>query len=261
MTKQPKLLFVAGHPRSGTTLLRDIFDSHPDLVITREFRNFLRLNGSRVSHVRRLRKNVWKRPLLSYEPDRLTASVRSGLILGRYVARLLRDWWKPIDAEVVRVLLSKEFPGALIVGDKYPEYFRKLPQLTQIDNACTVVIYRDCRDVVQSTLRIVRTDWHTKTWSRHLDSATNVARNWVQAIELMEQHRDRVHIIRYEELIANPQSVLARLGAYLQVESDGFDQTMIRPTSVGKHKSGLTQEELTAVHQVAGGAMQRLGYT
>jgi hypothetical protein len=241
--------------------LTDICDSHPDLAITREFRTFLHLNSSFSSHVRRLRKNVREFPLLSYEPDRLHPSVRSALFLGRYLARLSFYWWKPIDADVVRVALGGAFPGIPIVGDKHPEYFRELPQLTQIDNACTVVIYRDCRDVVQSTLRIVRTDWQTKSWSRHLDSADKVARNWVQAIESMEQHQDSVHIIRYEELIANPQLVLARLGAYLQVDPGGFDQTMLRPTSIGRHKSSLTQEQVATVERVAGETMKRLGYT
>ena len=161
----------------------------------------------------------------------------------------------------MRLVLSKLLPNTPIVGDKFPGYFRKLPQLTQIDNACTLVIYRDCRDVVQSTLRKAQTDWHNKRWVRRLDSAEKVAHRWVQAIELMEQHRDKVHIIRYEELVTNPGSVLARLGVYLQVDPAGFDQTIVRSTSIGKHKSGLTHEQLTVIHQIAGETMQRVGYT
>lgn len=36
-------LVIAGHQRSGTTLLRLICNGHPDMVVTNEFRNIIAL--------------------------------------------------------------------------------------------------------------------------------------------------------------------------------------------------------------------------
>jgi hypothetical protein len=82
----------------------------------------------------------------------------------------------------------------------------------------------------------------------------------VRAIEAMERNADRCHIIRYEELMANPREVLDALAGYLGVAPGGFDASIIRPTSVGKHREGLTAEELEQVMAVAGPTLERLGY-
>ncbi len=261
MSKHPKLLLIAGHPRSGTTLLKKICHSHPDIVVTGELNNFSGLGRSYLLHLRRLRKNVWRKPL--FGPGQLNSRrIKSLLFLGRYIVGLLPYWGQPIEAEMVRVALGRACPQTPIVGDKKPRYIWKLPELVQIENAAMVIIYRDCRDVVQSMLRKVESSSHDKAWlwARHLDTAEKVAQNWVEAIELMEAYRGQIHIIRYEELVTNPGPVLAQLGAYLQVDPAGFDQTLIKTTSIGKHKNYLNDEQLAAIDRIAGETMKRLDY-
>jgi len=42
------------------------------------------------------------------------------------------------------------------------------------------------------------------------------------AIEAMEQHGDKVHLMRYEDLVADGRTVLAAFGNWLGVDPQGF---------------------------------------
>jgi hypothetical protein len=76
----------------------------------------------------------------------------------------------------------------------------------------------------------------------------------------MERHADLLFIIRYEELVRDPQSSLAGLAEWLHVDSAGFDVDSVKASSIGKYRKGLTPEELDDVMRVAGPTLERLNY-
>jgi hypothetical protein len=94
-----------------------------------------------------------------------------------------------------------------------------------------------------------------------INTAEKIALSWVRSIELMERHKDKVHIIRYEDLVLEPGPVLKALGDWLGVDPAGFPKGLAHPASFGKYKTGLTGEELETVMELAGPTMARLGYT
>ena len=82
----------------------------------------------------------------------------------------------------------------------------------------------------------------------------------MHAIEIMERHADKLHIVRYEDLVQQPQSVLKTLASWLGVDAGGFPTYLIRDISVGKHHDGLSDDELTTVMNIAGPTLARFGY-
>jgi hypothetical protein len=93
-----------------------------------------------------------------------------------------------------------------------------------------------------------------------LGSAEKAARSWLSSIEAMERHAARLFIIRYEDLIREPDVVLKSLGDRLGVRPDLFRSRMVRPTSQGRYIQGLSVEELDQIMEIALPTMRRLGY-
>ena len=166
-----------------------------------------------------------------------------------------------MSVEVIERALHELLPGAKIVGDKYPEYIWDLDGLAAAPGLSTLVIYRDCRDVTSSTLIKARGDWRRMPlFVRKIDTAEKVARRWVRAIELMETHRGRVFMMRYEELVTHVPESLTALSEWLGIDPAGFEAQRISSRSVGKHRLGLTPAEIETVMRIAGPTMSRLGY-
>ena len=182
----------------------------------------------------------------------------AGLFLVRYCIFLTAGGWR-VDTRSIQRSARLTFPTARVVGDKVPRYIRRLDVFAADPRLMRVVIYRDVRDVVQSVLVRKQRDWSNRRWAKDLDVEA-VSKQWVAAIEQMERNAGRCHIIRYEELVERPQEVFEGLGSYLGVDSAGFPGDMVRPTSVGKHRSALSGEELEAVMRTAGPTLRRLGY-
>ena len=269
----PRLLLIGGRPRSGTTLLRDLCNAHPDIALTHEFGTFLRLNepylvyrdeivrrwrAQRILHCRILRSRRMKRRLW-----RWAISMRGHAFAIRYLDKIRRYRPGPIELPAVEATLREMLPRTGIVGDKMPDYVHLLDTLAPTSGLASVMIYRDCRDVTSSHLKLARTSWRTQRWIRNEDTAEKVATRWVEALETMERHRDRIHIVRYEDLVREPKRVLTVLAQRLGVDPAGFPErsiASIRDYGIGKYRDGLSGQELEAVMTIAGPTMARLGY-
>jgi hypothetical protein len=268
-----RLLLIGGRPRSGTTLLRDLCDAHPDITLTHEFGTFLALNepydlyrdeivrrwrAQRVLHCRIRRSGSTKRRM-----RRWAISMRGHAFAIRYLDKIRRYRPGPIDLPAVEATLREVFPRAGVVGDKMPDYVHLLDTLAPTRGLACVMLYRDCRDVTSSHLKLARTSWRNQRWIRDQDTAEKVAGRWVDALETMERQRDRIHTVRYEDLVREPRRELTALAQWLGVEPTGFPEGSIRNVrerSIGKYKDGLSDQELEAVMNVAGPTMARLGY-
>ena len=56
-----------------------------------------------------------------------------------------------------------------------------------------------------------RTVWKSQPWVGLMDTAEKVAKRWVNAIQQMEIHQEKLYIIRYEDMISNPQGSIEEL--------------------------------------------------
>jgi hypothetical protein len=268
-----RLLLIGGRPRSGTTLLRDLCDAHPDITLTHEFGTFLALNEPydvyragilsrwraqsilhcRIRRSRRMNRRAW----------RWAISMRGHAFAIRYLDKIRRYRPGIVDLRAVEGTLREIFPRAGVVGDKMPDYVHLLDTLAPTSGLANVVIYRDCRDVTSSHLKLARTNWRNQHWIRDQDTAEKVAARWVAAMETMEKQKDRIHIIRYEDLVREPRRELVGLAEWLGIDPAGFTEESfrsVRDSGIGKHVEGLSEQELEALMKVAGPTMARLGY-
>jgi hypothetical protein len=253
------VLIIGGHPRSGTTLLTRLRNSHPEIVLTNEFGYFYGLGEKTYAEQSRLLlRELWEkirdRHVWDYD--------MYAFVLG-YLTRTRKYRHGFIDLAAIEATLRAIWPKASIVGDKAAGYVFELDRFVVERGLSCIIIYRECRDVTRSTLESVRTKWRKSSWTQTIDTAEKVARSWVRSIEVMERHKAKIYVICYENLVRQPRREVEGLAKFLGVDSAGFPESAIRKvrdTSVGKYKTGLAGEELKAVMDVAGPTMARYGY-
>jgi hypothetical protein len=256
------ILLIGGHRRSGTTLLISLLNSHSEIAITHEFYYFYGLGKTYTEHSHQLLKRLWDKTIRNRKM-RLKGHLRNYSFVARYLFNMQRYHDGLVDVAAIRSTLHSIFPEVRIVGDNTPDYVFLLDKFVVAGGLSCWIIFRDCRDVTSSTLERFHEKWHKYAWMQNVNTAEKVARRWVHCIEIMERQKDKIHMIRYEDLVREPRNELERLGKWLEVDHNGFSERIIstiRNTSIGKYKSGLTDDELKTVMEIAGPTMARLGY-
>ena len=268
-------LIIAGMPRSGTTLLQRLCYLHPQMRVTKEFGNYSFIGDPLSSYMKRTVRRVneingrWR---IHGTPGQLPTALLNKLrfkaanhaanvrVATAHLLRLARNGRGPVTLSDLVAEAQRRDSRTRVVGDKLPQYIFIMDQLVDLPGLLRLVIYRDCRDVTSSYLLMARTKWSDRPWIRGTDTAEKIAHNWVQAIEIMERYADHLFIVRYEDLVTDPSSELRRLAQWLDVDLSGFETNRISAASVGKYKTGLTDQELDDVLRVAGPTMERLKY-
>jgi hypothetical protein len=241
--------FIVGSGRSGTTLLRAMFDSHPDLAIPDEVSFIVRL--SRPHYARRY---GWPR---RFEPDRCADLLLANASLQR--------WGMPAD-EIRRALLGPpgapgapgapagSFPDAVRrvyrrwaerqskprYGDKTPMHVLHQRHLSRMfPEARFVHIVRDGRDVAMSYLDAA---WGPATiedaaveWRRRVSAGRRSGRRLGPG-RYMEVH--------YEDLVADPEPVVRRLCEFVDLP---WDDRLLRYQERADDVIGATR--FPAAHQ------------
>ena len=259
------ILLITGHPRSGTTMLRSFCNAHPEIAVTHEFGNFLYLQRPYTDHA----KMIWARWrtvnarwefIDSQKPERANFHNLKFILRYLWALRWVSSPQAKIDGHKIGLALRRLFGKPALVGDKLPQYRNRLDEFIADQDIKCLLIYRDCRDVTSSFLQKKRTEWKGREWAEKFDSAGKIAQRWVADIEKMERYDGRAFVIRYEDLVANPEQVVPALSDWLGVKAAGFNLNMLSATSIGKYKQGLSADELSEVMEVAGSTMAEFGY-
>jgi hypothetical protein len=259
------LLLVTGHQRSGTTILRILLNSHPQIAVTNEFANLKYLGRSRALYsayiLRQALAIAQKGARFNLYQNDPTSLWHNLLFIAGYGLRIQRTRAWRFGFAGAEAALHGLFPNRRWVGDKYPDYIWSLRRFAECGKVTCIVIYRDARDVVSSTLESVRTAWKDRGFIGAFDTPKKVAARWVKSIELMEQNVGSILTVRYERLMAEPQAVAAELGSALDVDPAYFPVQILRSSSVGKHRTGLDRQSIATVEAIAGPTLARLGYS
>jgi hypothetical protein len=266
MSERP--IFIVGSPRSGTTMLRDLLRSHSRLTFPEEsgvLPALHRCHGDPADDraARRLARDLlasagiaaWR---LGLDPDTLRHHRSFAGIAGA----LYEDWARR--------------QGKPRWGDKTPLYAAELPTVMRLFPAAQVVhIIRDGRDVVAS---LERQPWGPT-------NAYTAARLWRRAVSAgrTEGRRlpgDAYREVRYESLVADPQTTLRELCDFL---GERFEPAILRldrilppggrqapwpthhaltidPSAAGSWRRCLSASDRRVITAVAGGLLAELGY-
>jgi len=243
-------------------MLRYICNRHPEMAITMEFACLTQLGIPYRRHASWILSRA-RETRIAFDfafARKRQIRLRNSVFALRYAVDLLPSRGQIVSPLAVEAAYRKLFPGAKIVGDKWPDYVFDLERLAEFDALRCVIIYRDCRDVVSSTLRMVRTNWKGRPWTAWMDTPEKVAQRWVRAIRIMKRSKERVYALQYEQLVRNPGETLAELGEWLGVDPAGFPTNTVDESNIGKFEQELGPGELELVLNVAAPVMQELGY-
>ena len=267
----PPPLFVLGVRRSGTTLLRVMLDRHSELAIPDESYFIPQLADRH------------------HGPIDIDAFVDD---LGRL--QTLRDW--DVDVDAVRGRLRPGMPPGQAIaavydtyaaaqgkerwGDKTPMYMQHLPMLERLfPEALYVHLIRDGRDCALSFLQMPD-GIVTRTWAHPRDAA-GFACQWrsevVAARALGRRVGSRYLETRYEDLVADPERELGRIGAHagiayepamvdyarnVDVSRQPHQQSLTRPLTPGLRdwRTDMAAADERAFEAVAADLLAELGY-
>jgi Sulfotransferase family len=211
-------LFIVGYPRSGTTLLRAMFDSHPEMAIPWE---------SYFLPVLWPRRAVYERSegfdVRQFVADLANTSFRYWRLPEPALRRFLEEAEPSDYAAAARGVYRfyAQLQGKPRFGDKTPVYIMDVPMLAAIfAEARFLHLVRDGRDVA---LSLRDAPWGPNTV---LDAAISWS-YWVR--ECREAGfglgRQRYCEIRYEDLVQDPEGTLRRLCPFAELD---FDPAMLR---------------------------------
>lgn len=208
-------LFIVGHPRSGTKLLRTLLNEHPRIAIPISEPNFI--------------------PDMVCDfgdPPRLHLQERLDKFYLRFSESVFFDWrrkhnvvmsksylcehadlnsWASVFETVLRFYAPKKLTKEVIWGGKSPSYFTKLQLLKSVfPSAKFLHIIRDPRDVCLSM---------KKTWGKSLYRTAEIWREEVAACRLTgarlgEDYQE----VMFESLLEDPGTTLWAVCNYLKVD-------------------------------------------
>jgi hypothetical protein len=223
-------VFIVGCARSGTSLLKRMIDAHSQVAIARESHWIPTYFEARTG----LTPAGRVAPSLI---DALIANPRfSRMKLTRSdLNRLLEAQKNPSYSEFVSAMfdLYARRRGKEYAGDKTPGYVKQIPALHSLwPQARFVHLIRDGRDVCLSALgwkAAERGPGRFATWAD--DPVATAALWWEWHVRLGREAAGqlppgRYHEIRYESLVADPETVCRGLCDFLEI---GYEDAVLRP--------------------------------
>ncbi len=259
--------FIVGCGRSGTTLLKTILSSHPEIYVCPETFFF---------------RSV--RPRLHSAPDTpeavasawwlADAGLSSDKLKPLIEAR--KNQGKPLECATLAAIL--DFHAAahpnMIIGEKTPDHVNHLDAIRDCFSGAKIVqIMRDPRAVLASYRKV-------KVGS---NAVADIASEWASGTSTLENWAARSDFlpIRYEDLVTDPESTLRDICVFLGVdfsldmlnfhtrETDGFSQEQTHHAntrralftdSIEAWKKQLPRRDVALLEWALGTMMVRHGY-
>lgn len=235
------MAFIVGMGRSGTTLLTNMLNSNPAVISTPE-NEFLLFSKASFAEADFSREAV----------------IDSFLGIFNYNYNRVLSIWKP-NAAVRQDMLEaneKSFANACrlvymnypfankdkvqikCVIDKNPIYSLYIDDLRRIYPAAKyIILTRDFRDNVVSR----------KKYSDKKSSVAELGASWnffyERIYDVVKKHRLDHYLLRYEDLVAEPEQTLKQLCAYLGVE---YSSTMLQFQELSKEINTHVKEKASA---------------
>ena len=281
---QIPFFFIIGRPRTGTTLLRSLFDAHPHVQIPWEcqfmlnlypkYGNLERWNHETLEHFYKDLKEQWQFSAWNIDHEKLQAGLFT--CEGEYSY-----------TDICRVVYLNNisfYPKETIklIGDKnhgYTIYTQRLLKL--FPNAKFVYILRDYRDTYQSV----------KNVDFELPVVSVVVYKWKyfykKALQASRKNPGSFYFIRYEDLVKEPQEQLKKLCEFLELPyvPGVFDfykmkdkaeekyptdilqkhhKSLFNPVNtsrIGLWEKSMSKRQIRIADHVAGNFAEKAGYT
>ena len=230
---RPKVFFVVGAARSGTTLMTRLLSAHPRIHLHHE-RRVLELAGVAGGLLRTGGRGVEPNPA----PD----------ILARDLARG--------RAYAEAVLRAGAPSGTVWFGDKYPPYAGQIPALAAVwPEARFIHIVRDGRGVVASWIHTWPRD-HAWRRSARVPAVADIAGSWARSVDRADAAGGqlgpgRYLAFRYDDLLDDPLTTGRRWLELLGEESHpDFEAALAEVSRRGDWRRDLSASETATIEAV-----------
>ncbi len=275
-------LFIMGNERSGTSLLRAMLGSHPEISIPPNDCNLLRFydkrqeygnlseKENRIKAFYDIRQNAEKLEQWSLDWQKLENDVATNCLDMKDIYRaVLENFWNKSDGKIralkrpgyeSRVVLLREiFPDSMFIG-----------------------LIRDVRAVAASKKYHYGFD---PRWEKAITKHTmGVSLSWEKSVnklrELESELPKNALIINYERLVNYPEETLKKICEFLNVQytenmlkfdarfgyktNTSFDKkevnTLIYKDSICRYKEKLSSLDINLIEKIAGKTLVKEGY-
>lgn len=287
--KNTPMFFILGRPRTGSTLLRTLFDAHPMVVIPQEWPMLLLL------HFQFEKVKYWDKSKLDefyqalFQPLRIPFwSIRNWPAIDLellYKNLMLCEGEQTLETllKVVYCHYNSFFEKKeiLLIGDKNPAISNHPELLAKLfPSARFIHLVRDYRDNLASLLEV----------DFEMPNVTLLTYRWKYSFRVIEKaafmHPQRFYTIKYEDLVQNPENQFSRLCSFLGIPEDptifrfherkkelentfppeilqryfGSLMQPIDDRKVGVYKQKLTSKQIRIADLVAGETAEKAGY-
>ncbi len=271
-------VFIVGCPRSGTTLLQRMLDSHPDLSVANDTHFIPRIIEKESEMNPILSGNLIEKiihyhrfPRLGILPDRVRELAGESETYCDLIHALYTDYG---------AIRGKKF-----AGEKTPDYVKHLPMLHQMFSSAKIVhIIRDGRDTTLSILQWSTEEKGPAKFKMWQEEPVAISALWWKSFVTkgIDDSRllgnDVYHEVHYEDLVAFPEPTLRILASFLNLP---FSLKMVRyyegkirpqaglsakkawlpPTpNLRDWKKEMSSRDLELFEAIAGDLLMSLGY-
>jgi hypothetical protein len=284
-------LFIIGNPRSGTTLLRLMLTSHPNICIPPEcgfaiwwfskYKNWTKPFS-------KVQVQDFVRDLLEsrkFETWKLSVNELTDFIL----ANMPSTYAELVDSVYRLFCIKMKKPGAKW-GDKNNFYLNHIDPLSEIFPGCYFVhIVRDGRDIACSYRKVKTIGSESKYAPKLPTEITAIAEEWHGNLNKIKRSFENLNWknvieIRYEDLVADPKKTLSRvcesfgeeynpqmLEFYLLNRQKGFEpaeflqwkELTLHPLSderIGRFKIEMTVQDVRDFQRIAQSTLDKYKY-
>lgn len=286
--QDPPIFFIFGRPRSGTTLLRTLFDAHPNVKIPPEYPIFLNL-CQRFGHVKTWdeqairafiehiqQKNIYT--FWTFEGLNIDKALFLKKLLSEKEPLTLATLMKKVNLEAASVFPKKEIRW---IGDKNPVYTIFMKRfMTIFPDSKYIFLVRDYRDNFVSM----------KKFEFEAPNALIQGYRWKYVTRMFLKFRSadpkRFFLVRYEDLVEKKEETFADLCRFLEIPFDPgvfdfrlkkeamykvysseviekYQKSLLEPITtgkIGKWKTELTRDQIRKLDFMAGKVAGLLGY-
>jgi hypothetical protein len=206
-----RLVFVGGAPRSGTTLLQHVLDSHPNVY-----------GGPEYDCVPAI-VHAWREVVENLARGRIAAFGGRGQIDAAF-ANLIEDLLLP----------AADDKGAEVLSEKTPLNVMVFADLLELFPHCRAIhIVRDPRAVIASQLNVGKRarakNEPIVRWAEDYQATIRVVRDALDSgLRASQRFGPRLLTVTYEGLVSRPEETIRRVCDFLGLS---FDPAMLEPHS------------------------------
>jgi hypothetical protein len=243
---------------SGKSLLCKALHNPPSVIFFEGFYCFSKMNVPYWEHIKGLKNK-----------NKLQNFIKSRKVFG-YFQYLLFLRFKASNHKLIKFTdientLKVIFPNANIIGDAANLYYENIRISLYQTNINHIVIYRDCRDVVaEMKKRLINKRYihHKRNLSDQevISLIEKTANRWEKMIKTMDMHKNLISIVRYEDLVINPDNELSKLTNWLGLERNQYQSQFMDPTHIGEYKKYLSKIDMNYVMNISGSTLEKMGY-